>query len=84
MGRQFDIWVAGGKQPYGAQTIFEQMVSPPAAGAAADASPTEINKENPGPPTGYNNPTGNPPDQHSSSWMTSTPPTNQYNKSAGS
>jgi hypothetical protein len=81
MARQFDAWVAGGQKPYSAQTVFDQMVFPSTAGAAADASPSELFKENPYDAT--RNPTGNPPDQHSSSFMTSTTLTNPYMFPAG-
>jgi hypothetical protein len=81
MARQFDAWVAGGQKPYSAQTVFDQMNTPPAAGAAADASPSELFKENPYDAT--RNPTGNPPNQGDSSVFTSTPVSNPYAFPAG-
>jgi hypothetical protein len=37
---QYDNWVAGGQEPYAAQTVFGSLVNPTAAGVAAAASPS--------------------------------------------
>jgi hypothetical protein len=80
--QQFDIGItSAAPRGYANSGAFNALVSAPAAGVTASAS-TEIWKENPYDAT--RNPTGNPPDQHSSSFMTSTPLTNTYSRSAGS
>lgn len=49
---QYDNWVAGGNQPYAAETVFNAVESPSAAGVAASASPSILFAENTNPPVG--------------------------------
>jgi len=85
--QQYDIEVASrSPQGYSGISVLNDLATPPAAATNASPSPSMLYKENPGTAQGYpNNPTGNPVDQHSSSFMTSTVPlVNPYYRPAGS